>query len=334
MAFRLEEQLAAAFKNLFGISHTGMSNKEWYAELFGRKPPIYGSEAWRDLIYGTDFYANHDGATILDAAIQQTRTWDGTAWVTVPGSNTIPVEKIIAPLALCNATNSQAYVALKTPQAVVDPSNVTPSMRLMDFIRFADFGSDFMPRIYWDNGSGTAPGSEIVTVGLPNDWIWDEGTGLLLCGADDTEQFIPTGGLPIWIQHYRYIGTKGFGADSGYVSVACLITDVVGSPVTIRDEPINGKWRVQTADPSDISKMPAVGVLISKSTPTVGVAKVQGTCDVFTGLTPGVNYMVGAGGTVIETVPGGSYWGQHVGVAVSPTTLMLNGNSNMIGYGV
>ncbi len=62
MAFRLDEQIAAAFKSLFGIAHTGMSNREWYAELFGRKPPIYGSEAWRELTYGTDFYANHTTA--------------------------------------------------------------------------------------------------------------------------------------------------------------------------------------------------------------------------------------------------------------------------------
>ena len=342
MAFRLDEQVAAAFKSLFGIAHTGMSNREWYAELFGRKPPQYGSETWRELTYGTDYYSFHDGAVTLDAAVTQTRTWTGSAWSTVAGSGVLPVEKIISPLTLCNATNNQAHISLATPVTTVDPPNVTPASRLMDYIRFTDFGSDFMPRIFWDNGSGTAPGTEIVTVGLANDWIWDEGTGLLLCGADLADQFTPTGHLPIWIQHYRYIGTKGLtpGAAgiTGYVDVACLTSDTIGSPVSIREAPINGKWRVHTADPTNFVKMPAVGILISKSTPTVGVARVLGTCDAFSGLTPGVNYMVGAGGTLVAAIPGtsatGSYWGQHLGIAVSADTLMLNGNVNMIEYRV
>ena len=340
MAFRLDEQIAAAFKALFGIAHTGMSNREWYSELFGRKPPIYGSEAWTELVYGTDYYAHHDSTATLDAAIRQTRTWNGSSWGTVSSGNVIPVEKVILPLSLCNATNNQAYVALSNPVAAVDTPNVYPADRLMDFIRFTDFGSDFMPRIFWDDGTGTAPGSEIVTVGLPNDWIWDEGTGLLLCGANNSDQFVPTGNLPIWIQHYRYIGTKGITPVSpgitGLVDVACLTSDLIGSPVAIREEPINGKWRVHTANPEDFTKMPAIGVLISKSTPTVGVACILGPCDIFSGLTPGTNYMVNAGGGLTPTVPGtsttGSFWGQHLGVAVRSTTLMLGGNVNMIGY--
>ncbi len=120
----------------------------------------------------------------------------------------------------------------------------------------------------------------------------------------------------------------------GLVDVACLTADVVGSALAIREAPVNGKWRVHTADPSDFSKMPAVGILISKSTPTVGVAKILGTCDIFTGLMPGVNYMVGAGGTLVETVPNGLFWGQHLGIAVTTTMLVLHGNVNMIGYSV
>jgi len=340
MAFRLDEQIASAFKALFGIAHTGMSNREWYAELFGRKLPIYGSETWRELVYGTDFYANHDGNVTLDAAIRQTRTWNGATWSTVASGDSIPVEKIIAPLAVCNATNDQAHVALATPASSVDPPNVYPADRLMDFIRYTDFGSDFLPRIYWDDGTGTAPGDEIVTVGLPNDWIWDEGTGLLLCGADLANRFNPQGDLPIWIQHYRYVGEKGLGPVTpgltGLVDVACLSSDTVGSPMASRDVEINGKWRVHTADASDFNKMPAVGILISKSTPTVGVMQTLGPCELFSGLTVGANYMVGEGGTLITTVPGstasGTFWAQHLGIAVKTTTLMLGGGVNMVGY--
>ncbi len=125
---------------------------------------------------------------------------------------------------------------------------------------------------------------------------------------------------------------------SGQVDVACLTTDIVGSPLSIREAPINGKWRVHTADPTDFAKMPAVGVLISKSTPTVGIAKILGVCEVFVGLTPGTNYMIGSGGVLVEEVPAvsvtGSFWGQHLGVAVSGNILMLSGNVNMIGYSI
>lgn len=66
--------------------------------------------------------------------------------------------------------------------------------------------------------------------------------------------------------------------------VACLSTDLVGDWVCTRGERVNGKWRVQKADLYDRTKMPAIGVLISKSTPTVGVMQVIGPCTLFTGL--------------------------------------------------
>lgn len=122
----------------------------------------------------------------------------------------------------------------------------------------------------------------------------------------------------------------------GLVNVACLSTDVIGAPLVIRDEPINGKYRVRTADPSDISRMPAIGILVSKTTPTVGTMRVSGICDVFSGLTPGADYMVGLEGNLVEEVPGASVsgvlWAQHIGVAMSSNVLLLSGNVAMIGY--
>jgi hypothetical protein len=60
--------------------------------------------------------------------------------------------------------------------------------------------------------------------------------------------------------------------------VACLSTDSVGDWLCTRGDRINEKWRVQKADPFDINKMPAIGVLISKTTPTVGTMQVIGPC--------------------------------------------------------
>lgn len=122
----------------------------------------------------------------------------------------------------------------------------------------------------------------------------------------------------------------------GLVDVACLSTDAIGSPVVVRDEPINGKYRVQTADPGDLTKMPAIGILVSKTTPTVGTMRMTGLCDVFEGLTPGANYMVGPGGSLVEEVPltsaTGVLWAQHLGIALSSNVLLLSGDIAMIGY--
>lgn len=211
MSFSVAEKTVATFKSRYGVNHTAMSNAEWFSELFEVRAPTYGAEVWLELTPGTNYYANHDAGATLDADIRRTRQWNGATWSSVSGGDVIPVERIIAPLAQLTATNKQAHMSLATPQASIDPPDVAPLNRLRDYIRFTDFGTDFLPRIFWDNGSGTAPGAEITTLALPDGWAWDADAGILLCGADSNNEFIPTGNLPIWIQHYRYIGTKGAG---------------------------------------------------------------------------------------------------------------------------
>lgn len=211
MSFGLTERILANFKARYGVNHTGLSNVEWFAELFEVRPPVYGSEAWLELTPGVNFYANHDAGVMLNADIRRTRTWNGSSWVSVASGDVIPVEHIIAPLAQLTATNQQGYMSLATPQGSVDPPDVTAANRLRDYIRFSDFGTDFLPRIYWDNGSGTGVGAEITTLALPNGWAWDADAGILLLGADTNGEFVPVGNLPIWISHYRYVGIKGAG---------------------------------------------------------------------------------------------------------------------------
>jgi hypothetical protein len=228
MPFSLEEQTIATFKARYGVNHTAMSNAEWFAELFEVRAPTYSSEVWLELQPGTNYYANHDGGTLLDADIVRTRTWNGAAWSSVPSGGVIKVEKIVSPLALLTATNKQAHMSLVTPQASIDPPTVLPSDRLRDYIRFTDFGADFRPRIYWDNGGGTAPGDEITTLALPYGWAWDADAGILLCGADSNEEFVPSGNLPIWIEHYRYIGDKGVSGGGSVAGASQNIEVVFG----------------------------------------------------------------------------------------------------------
>lgn len=121
-----------------------------------------------------------------------------------------------------------------------------------------------------------------------------------------------------------------------FQEVACLSTDTVGNPVCIRDVRVNGKWRVETADPSTRDKMPALGILISKSTPTVGVVQLFGVCDLFTDMTPGEPILVGLGGDLAEEVPtlapGEYFWAQQIGNAVSDDLLLLPGSRMMTRY--
>lgn len=123
---------------------------------------------------------------------------------------------------------------------------------------------------------------------------------------------------------------------NSYKEVACLVDDAVGNCVCIRDERVNGKWRVETANPTDDTKMPAVGILISKSTPTVGVMQLIGVCDLFTEMTPNQPLLVGQNGELAETIPslstGEYFWAQQIGVAVATDLLMLSFNPFMTRY--
>lgn len=103
-----------------------------------------------------------------------------------------------------------------------------------------------------------------------------------------------------------------------------------------RDEMINGKLRVHRADPQDIDKMPAIGVLVSKSTPTVGIIQLYGLCEVYSGLDLSQTvYFLGTDGRISDTQPivglGGYSFIQLLGTPVSSGILQINnGGMNMI----
>lgn len=112
--------------------------------------------------------------------------------------------------------------------------------------------------------------------------------------------------------------------------VACLFSDSIGDWLCVRGDRINGKWRVEKADPENIDKMPAIGVLISKSTPTVGVMQMIGPCNIFTGLdyskptawlgSSGIQYTLpipGAGNYIIA---------QKIGKAVASDIFWISGS--------
>ena len=114
----------------------------------------------------------------------------------------------------------------------------------------------------------------------------------------------------------------------------CTAAESVGDFVCITDDPPNGVDLVGKADPSDFGKMPAVGVIISKSAPTDCLVQWLGeTPNIFTGLSSGEVYFVGVDAKIAEvppiptTVP---LFAQWMGVATAPTRLYLRPNDHMV----
>lgn len=93
---------------------------------------------------------------------------------------------------------------------------------------------------------------------------------------------------------------------------------------------VAGRYQVTRADPTDRAKMPVIGVIISKSTPTVCRVQLQGRLQsVFTGLMPSCVYFCGTDGEIAsETDPtypptGGTSYFQQVGVALASDWMMV-----------
>jgi hypothetical protein len=105
----------------------------------------------------------------------------------------------------------------------------------------------------------------------------------------------------------------------------------VGDVVALRDTAtVTGRWRVQRADPTDVTKMPGIGVLLRKVTPTTGIMQRAGSVrGVYAGLPFATNYWVGMDGrpTVILPVPdlGEGIIVQRFGIPVATDVLFLTG---------
>lgn len=116
--------------------------------------------------------------------------------------------------------------------------------------------------------------------------------------------------------------------------VACLSSDSVGNIVCLRDvSTTTGRWRVEKANCYDETKMPAIGVLISKTTPTTGIMVRIGEVDgIFSSLNPKLHYFVGENGDLVTPEPtapvGVSVIVQAFGIPISNDILFLTGEIN------
>lgn len=112
------------------------------------------------------------------------------------------------------------------------------------------------------------------------------------------------------------------------IKANCLASDVVGNAVYVTGPAVSGIYQVTTADPRDSTKMPAIGVIESKSSATDCLVQILGTMEgILSGFDPGRNIMVEVGGTIGHTfptaLPSGTVRVQYIGAALSDDVVLV-----------
>jgi len=109
----------------------------------------------------------------------------------------------------------------------------------------------------------------------------------------------------------------------------CLATDAVGDCVRIRAAKVGNVFQVEKVDISTPGSPPAVAVVLKKDSPTNAIVHFHGPLrGVYTGLSPGIIYLVGVDGRPAKSgdanypVAGADYF-QQIGVATSGDELLV-----------
>lgn len=113
-----------------------------------------------------------------------------------------------------------------------------------------------------------------------------------------------------------------------------MLTDQVGDAVYVRAN-MNGFYKVARADVAVFSKIPAIGIIVRKWDFTNALVQIMGEIrNVYTGLTYGRTYFVGADGkpnlSPPEPTPGGRAYVQPIGVALDSTVLLVEPAKSII----
>jgi hypothetical protein len=146
---------------------------------------------------------------------------------------------------------------------------------------------------------------------LPGNWFNDfEGAGIL--SLAEISPLLLTGGFEL--------------------PANCLTTDSVGDIVRISGDSIGGIIQVTQTDITDYSKMPGVGVILSKSTPTDCKVLRYGMLNT-TGLIPGRIYFVDTNSRLTAVRPisqlGVKVFVQTIGIAMDSSRLLVNPSFNL-----
>jgi hypothetical protein len=123
------------------------------------------------------------------------------------------------------------------------------------------------------------------------------------------------------------------GTDPAVFNATCDAGVAVGTFVRLTG---NAGPEVEAADAYLQAKIPSVGIVVSKTSPTVCVVRNLGAVALFVGLTPGKVYWLGADGAIQATpppaAPGTMRYAQIVGYALDGSTLMVDINQVVHGF--
>jgi hypothetical protein len=116
--------------------------------------------------------------------------------------------------------------------------------------------------------------------------------------------------------------------EESIVSANCLSSDTIGRAVFISGDDISGVFQVETMDPQDGSKVPAIGIIISKSSPTDCQVQLFGQMKgIVTGLTPGKAIFVALDGSLSHSPPAPVLtiaYVQPIGIAMADDTVFVS----------
>ena len=116
---------------------------------------------------------------------------------------------------------------------------------------------------------------------------------------------------------------------SKWLKANCQATDSVGDCVCIAAEYTGGRYQVTKADPTDINRMPAVGVIVAKTTDTNCKVQFLGEMNgsLYSGLPIGKPLFVGADGRLSAAVPNppvaGYAFAQAMGLSGASSRVVL-----------
>jgi hypothetical protein len=112
-----------------------------------------------------------------------------------------------------------------------------------------------------------------------------------------------------------------------YFESNCIGTDLVGDFVYISGAAVGGLYTATRCDPLNPSTMPAVGVIVSKSSTVRCFVQALGELGTGGGMTPGGRFWIGLDGQLDSSPPvpgaGELVVAQVVGVALDADTLLL-----------
>lgn len=111
-------------------------------------------------------------------------------------------------------------------------------------------------------------------------------------------------------------------------NATCSPTDQVGDLIHVKPD-----GSVEKSDITTWSKMPVVGCITSKSSPTSCTVQTGSQVSLYSGLIPGKVYFVGPNSRPVYPrpvpAPGSSIFIQSIGLAVNSTTLMITPGANV-----